>query len=294
MHLRLLGTGSADGWPNAFCQCVSCEAQRASGVLRGQTSALLRVDGTAVLLDPGPEVLAAATRCGESLADVRVVLVTHAHADHFGPQLLLFRSWVSDEPLDVVGPAAVVEEARRWVAPDSTVRFHAVDAGGVLELGADRRGAEVRGGGETFRVQVLPAAHSVMAPGDAVLYDVTGPDGARVLWACDTGPWETSWFETVRDAAYDAVLVEETFGDRADLGSGHLHLATLGSLLERLREVGAVTTSTEVVAVHLSHHNPSEDELVRRLAELGARPGRDGERWSRPVAGPRSAPGARL
>lgn len=274
MHLRLLGTGSADGWPNAFCRCDSCEAQRAAGVLRGQTSALLRVDGTAVLLDPGPEVLAAATRCGESLADVRVVLVTHAHADHFGPQLLLFRSWVNDEPLDVVGPATVVDEARRWVAPDSTVRFHAVDGGDVLDLGA-----APHGGAEPIRVQVLPAAHTVMASGDAVLYDVTGPDGARVLWACDTGPWEASWFETVRDADYDAVLVEETFGDRTDLGSGHLHLGTLGPLLERLRAVGAVTTSTEVVAVHLSHHNPPEDELVRRLADLGARPGTDGDRW---------------
>lgn len=264
MHVRLLGTGSADGWPNAFCRCASCGRQRADGVLRGQTSALLRVDGGAVLLDPGPEVLAAATRCGETLADVRVVLVTHAHADHFGPQVLLFRSWVSDEPLDVVGPVAVVEEARRWVAPDSSVRFHAVAAGDLLDLGSTT-------------VRVLPAAHAVMAPGDAVLYDVTGADGARVLWACDTGPWEASWFEAVRDAAFDAVLVEETFGDRADLGAGHLHLGTLGSLLERLRQVGAVTASTEVVAVHLSHHNPPEHELLRRLAALGARPGMDGE-----------------
>lgn len=279
MHLRLLGTGSADGWPNAFCHCVSCEAQRAAGVLRGQTSALLRIDGNAVLLDPGPEVLAAATRCGESLADVRVVLVTHAHADHFGPQLLLFRSWVSDEPLDVVGPATVVDEARRWVAPDSSVRFHAVGSGDVLELGTGRPEEE------RLHVQVLPAAHEVMARGDAVLYDIRGADGARVLWACDTGPWEQSWFETVRDAAYDAVLVEETFGDRTDLGSGHLHLGTLGPLLERLRAVGAVTTSTEVVAVHLSHHNPPEDELVRRLADLGARPGVDGERWDRTAPG---------
>lgn len=288
MHLRLLGTGSADGWPNAFCHCVSCEAQRAAGVLRGQTSALLRIDGNAVLLDPGPEVLAAATRCGESLADVRVVLVTHAHADHFGPQLLLFRSWVSDEPLDVVGPASVVDEARRWVAPDSSVRFHAVGSGDVLELGTGRPEEE------RLHVQVLPAAHEVMARGDAVLYDIRGADGARVLWACDTGPWEQSWFETVRDAAYDAVLVEETFGDRTDLGSGHLHLGTLGSLLERLREVGAVTTSTEVVAVHLSHHNPPEDELVRRLADLGARPGADGERWERTARRRGSARGSRL
>lgn len=269
MRIRLLGTGSADGWPNPFCGCASCDAQRTAGVLRGQTSALVRTTAGAVLLDPGPESLGAATRCGESLADVGAVLVTHAHADHFGPQLLLFRSWVRDEPLDVVGPAAVVDEARRWVAPDAPVRFHAVAPGDRLVVG----GADVR---------VLPAAHRVMGDGDAVLYDVAA-DGARLLWACDTGPWEETWVEDVRGAAYDVVLVEETFGDRTDLGSGHLHLRTFTDLLGSLREVGAVTSTTEVVAVHLSHHNPPDPALVARLAVVGARPGRDGEELSPPA-----------
>ena len=46
--------------------------------------------------------------------------------------------------------------------------------------------------------------------------------------------------------------------------------------LRRLRDVGAVTADTDVVAVHLSHHNPPAPELSRRLAEHGARVVEDG------------------
>ncbi|MBB1010226.1 cobalamin biosynthesis protein CobU, partial [Dietzia sp. SLG510A3-3B2-2] len=34
---------------------------------------------------------------------------------------------------------------------------------------------------------------------------------------------------------------------------------------------------TDVVAVHLGHHNPPPDELAARLREHGARAGVDGE-----------------
>ncbi len=266
MTVRLLGTGSADGWPNPFCTCASCTAQRADGVLRGQTSALVGPD---LLLDPGPEAAAAATRLGVSLAGVRHVLVTHAHVDHVAPQLLLFRSWARDEPLDVVGPVPVLEEARRWVAPDAPVHFLPVSAGDLLTLGR-------------HEVRVLPAAHQVAGPGDAVLYDVTsaGPGdgpGSRLLWACDTGPWPDAWLAAVEDAAFDVVLLEETFGLRDNLGADHLHLGTFAALVADLRRVGAVTDATDVVAVHLSHHNPAEAELVERLRRTGARPGRDGD-----------------
>ncbi|WP_157550871.1 MBL fold metallo-hydrolase, partial [Nocardioides jensenii] len=113
MSIRLLGTGSADGWPNPFCTCASCAAARAVGEVRGQTSALV----DSFLLDCGPETLRNAERLGISLADVRHVLLTHDHPDHTAPAFLLYRSWVTSaaEPLDVVGPASVVASARQWL-----------------------------------------------------------------------------------------------------------------------------------------------------------------------------------
>ena len=97
MHVRLLGTGAADGWPNPWCSCASCSDVRARGETRRQTSVL--VDG-AVLLDLSP----ALPPDGVSLACVRTVLVTHAHPDHCAPAALLWRHWaLPDERLTLAG-----------------------------------------------------------------------------------------------------------------------------------------------------------------------------------------------
>lgn len=261
MEVVLLGSGAADGWPNAFCTCGSCQDARASGIIRAQSSVL--VDDV-MLIDPGAESAPAATRHGRTLAGVRHLMVTHHHADHLAPQLLLFRSWVSSEPLEVIGPPAVIEQCRDWVAPDAPVTWRVVTAGDRISVGE-------------YRVRVLAANHRVIEPGDTVLYDLTAPDGARLLWACDTGPWGAAQIEAVAGADYDVVLMEQTFGDRTDLGTEHLNLATFARLLEQLRDVAAVSDRTQVRAVHLSHHNPPEAELAARLAEVGAAAGRDGE-----------------
>lgn len=100
MEVLLLGTGSADGWPNPFCTCASCQALLAAGEVRGQTAAL--VDNV-LLLDCGPEAPRAALRAGRTLHGVRHVLLTHTHPDHLGPAALLWRRWARrDEPLDLV------------------------------------------------------------------------------------------------------------------------------------------------------------------------------------------------
>jgi len=255
VNLTLLGTGAADGWPNPHCGCASCAGARAGGALRGQTSALL--DET-LLLDCGPETPQAAQRAGLDLTRLRHVLLTHAHPDHCAPAFLLFRAWVSDAPLDVLGPPEVVEQARMWVAPDSPVRFVVVAPGERHTLGA-------------YDVRVLAAAHGV--PGSCVLYDVTGP-GGRVLYATDTGPLPDTTVQAVAEARFDAVLLEETFGDHVTHGTDHLDLRTFPDQLRRLREAGAVTRGTDVVAVHLSHRNPPD--LAARLAPWGARVVPDG------------------
>ena len=79
MEVVLLGTGSAEGWPNPFCTCGSCRWLQSRGEGRGQSAAL--VDDV-LLLDCGPESARAAVRAGRALHGVRHLLVTHAHPDH--------------------------------------------------------------------------------------------------------------------------------------------------------------------------------------------------------------------
>ena len=251
MRIRLLGSGSADGWPNPWCACSSCAAAAAQGVVRGQTSVL--VDDR-LLIDLGPDGPRAAVRQGASLAGVEAVLVTHSHEDHHAPAVWMWRGWASPRgPLTLVAPPRVLAAADRL---DDRVTTIAITPGDRVRVAF-------------YDVLALPAEH----PLGAVLYDVTGPDGGRLLYATDTGALPEEAVELARDRAYDVVLLELA-------GSpipSHLTLSTWPTQVDRLRAVGAVGAATQILAVHLGHGNPPPDELDRRLAAIGARAGRDGE-----------------
>jgi adenosylcobinamide kinase/adenosylcobinamide-phosphate guanylyltransferase len=265
MDVVVLGTGAADGWPNPFCRCASCAWARERGEIRTTTAAL--IDGR-ILLDCGPEAPRQADRAGVGLADLVAVVVTHAHPDHLDPAVLLARSWAgSATPLRVLGPQSVLDACAHWVGPHDPVSLELLRPGDAVDV----EGYVVRAWAATHDV-----GHDVLAR-DAVLLDVTAPDGGRILYATDTGPLPEPTLHGVRDAAFDVVLLEETFGRHTQHGTGHLDLDTFPRELARLRGVGAVGTGTDVVAVHLGHHNPPGPELDRLLHAWGARTVRDGD-----------------
>jgi adenosylcobinamide kinase/adenosylcobinamide-phosphate guanylyltransferase len=249
-EVLLLGTGGW-AWPNPFCRCASCEWARAAGELRTQASAL--VDGT-VLLDCGPDVPHAATRHGVTLDRVSLLLLTHAHVDHVAPQAMMQRHWAGvRSPLVVAGPPRAVELYEHWVEPGGPVSLLPVEPGGVVSV-------------DGYTARALPAAHGDVVTGTCLLWDLTTPDGTRLLYATDTGP-----LPEVPAGPYDVVLMEETFGDWPDgLADTHLGLRTFGETVALLRRSGAVTDATRVVATHLGDRNPPGPELARRLALYGA------------------------
>jgi adenosylcobinamide kinase/adenosylcobinamide-phosphate guanylyltransferase len=258
VKVQLLGTGSADGWPNPWCQCASCNGARAAGELRQQTSVL--IDDT-LLLDCGPEAPRGAVRQGVSLAGVRLLLFGHAHPDHCGPQALMWRGWSSQagEPIEVIAPPAVIAACRQWADPAATVTFTEIRAGDEI----------VRAG---YVVKAHAARHAGPEIGPAVLYDLTGPDGTRLLYAVDTAPLPDSQLPGEPAHPYDVVLLEETFGDATgeQAVGDHHGLASFAATVGALRRRGVVTDASRVVAVHLGHGNPSGAELHRRLGQLGA------------------------
>ncbi|MFJ5777397.1 bifunctional adenosylcobinamide kinase/adenosylcobinamide-phosphate guanylyltransferase [Streptomyces sp. NPDC093094] len=105
------------------------------------------------------------------------------------------------------------------------------------------------------RVRAVPTD----APGTG--YAVTGPEGLRLLYlppgGAPAGLEEGTW----SGEPYDMVLADVV--GRPDA-------------LARLRAVGAVGPTTDVVAVHLDHDVPPGAELHRRLAAAGARAVPDG------------------
>ncbi len=91
MKITFLGTAAANAFPEAFCKCRNCVQARMLGgpSLRKRSAALINED---LLIDLGPDVMAASQVHGCPLDNVRYCLQTHPHADHLDLSHLLSRS----------------------------------------------------------------------------------------------------------------------------------------------------------------------------------------------------------
>jgi len=262
MRIHVLGTGSADGWPNPFCECPSCESERRDGRTRMPTSAL--VDDV-VMLDSGPTAPYSASRGGISLRQVQHLVLTHGHPDHLAPSILLWREWISNlGTLHVWGPSLAIDLCRDWVGPNSPVEFHVIVAGDAVTLPTSSGDFELR----AIEANHDPRGIDVIA-GEALLYDLQNPAGERLLYATDTGSFTPDILDAIADRTFAAVLIDESFGDKTDHGTGHFDLDSLPASLQAARDNGAISDATRVVAVHLSHHNPPTPELIVRLLAMG-------------------------
>jgi phosphoribosyl 1,2-cyclic phosphate phosphodiesterase len=80
-EITFLGTGTSNGIPVIGCDCEVCRSTDPRD-RRTRTSALVRYDGHAVLIDTATELRAQAL--ANNVRQVDAVLMTHAHADHTG------------------------------------------------------------------------------------------------------------------------------------------------------------------------------------------------------------------
>lgn len=101
-------------------------------------------------------------------------------------------------------------------------------------------------------------AAAIDAPGTG--YEVTGPDGTRLLYLPPGGAPGGINGTTAR-RPYDVVLADVLGRPEA---------------IARLRAAGAVGPTTDVIAVHIDHDTPPGPELERRCAAAGARVVPDG------------------
>ena len=215
----LFGTGGRRVAPGAAVRLRLCRA-----ACRSPTCAL--IDGR-LQLDVGPHLASQAGRVGQSLAGVRTILVTHAHADHLDPQFIWHRVWAGTDPVVLAGPSPVMAVCHEWLAPEQTdIELVEVSAGSELRL-------------DGYRVVALPANHHAFGP--VVLYAIEGPDGSRILYATDTGRWVDAAADLLSGWRFDVVLMEETFGDRTDLGEEHLGFDSFAEEVARLRTLVPTT-----------------------------------------------------
>lgn len=272
MKIQYLGTAAAEGWPGLFCRCAFCEAaRRLSGKdIRTRSQAL--IDGQ-LLVDFPPDTLLHALQHGVPLPDIRHLIVTHSHHDHFFPQDLLMRrrpyTATPDGVLTVYGNAAVgdaLARERRNLDSELYVEFAQANPFEWFETGAHR---------------VLPLLATHARDEQCYVYIIERGDAAdaaprRIAYLNDTGLLPDASLRALSGLRCDLISMDCTTGRDPD-GNNHMGIADIPKMIAQLREVGCATDASRYVITHFSHNGGYlHHQLEALAAEMNATPAYDG------------------
>jgi len=272
VRLTFLGTSAANAYPEAFCMCSNCRGARAEGgrSLRKRSSAL--IDGD-LLIDLGPDIMAAAQMHGIDLTGVQYCLQTHPHADHMDLSHLLSRSpgfgVVGAPRLHFYASSATLERADETFKRDMwghglfdpgtegelNLQLHAVHPMQPIQVGP-------------YRVTGFPANH---AHGLGALLYAIERDGRSVFYGIDTAALTEATWQAFHehDVRFDLVVLDHTYGPE-EIGGDHLSARQLIEHARRMRAGGLLKEQGRVFGTHIAHEgNPPHTELAAFASQHG-------------------------
>lgn len=253
MRIHIMGSAAAEGWPAVWCRCASCRRARQLGGknIRTRSGALIDDD---LKIDLSPDTYMQAVRDGLELGNVRHILITHTHHDHFFPkELLMYRPPFAHDPeeLHVWGDQWAVQAVKETVGdrlgPDNVHELKPYEP-------VDIEGTEV---------MAVRAAHF---PERGAFNYIIRRGGKTLFYGMDSG-WfpEESW-EAQRAYKFDVVILDCTHG-LVCKSKVHGGADTVIQTKERMLEEGTATEATLFVANHFSHNgNVTHEELEEAFA----------------------------
>ena len=227
---------------NVWTAVVLAGSKEGGCVLIDSANCAERVDDT---------IVPALEKMGLSLSDVRYLLCTHTHGDHFFPDDFFARTAVAalmkeEKPFFFYATPLGIEKLRQ--AP-STAKIEEEGRLIVKELTPF-----VTVVADGYKITPLEAYHCP----EAVIYLIE-KDGKAMLYANDTGYFPDSTWEYLkaRQVKLDLISYDCTYGiwDRGRVT--HMHLPLCIEVRERLRSEGLLKEGAKHLLTHFSHRDGS-------------------------------------
>lgn len=263
MKLQYLGTAAAEGWPAIFCQCDLCVKAAALGGknLRLRSGALVN---DRILLDVPPDLYTAKLKLNLDLGNVRNILITHAHMDHFDREALSmfaepYAHLKNRGKLHLWGSGFTQKVWREYVE-DSLLKEPGLDAEIVFHTVMPFETFEADG----VRVTALPAVHSCP---ESLIY-VLEQEESKMLYGNDTGLWrEEVWqyLSAHKSRPFTLVSLDSTMGLPDSTYNGHMTFAQNMQVRLRMLREGIASDNTIFVCHHFSHNGLLLHEQIEDL-----------------------------
>ncbi len=258
MEILFLGTGAATANPLPFCRCEMCRAARKSGGKDFRRRASVLIDGE-ILIDLGPDAVAAADAFGADLSEIGCLLQTHAHSDHFDAGHLITRiadyATVDARELTVVAADACAQRMSEALSREeggATLLTGEWRARLNVRLESAAHGARVRYGD----YEIIPVESAHDPAGGSLMYVVRKGDAA-FFYACDTPLLTCGAWTLLESLAFpiSAAAVDQTYGPGTP-GGGHMCADEAAVCAARL--------GCKVYATHISHEGTPPHAVLER------------------------------
>lgn len=256
MKLLFLGTGAADWSPK----------HKGGALYRRLSSALVNDD---LLIDPGPCIYDFAQDHGDPdlFKNVKNVILTHSHGDHFNAQTLLRLTREANSELHFrAQPAAYEKLMAAADGSDPLPVFHPLTPM-VAEAIGD--------------YEVLPcyANHGDLPAGEIPLNYIIKKEGRSFFYGSDSGWLIYETYKMIKKAKPNALIFECTTGYAPgdERIFGHTNIAMIGIMMESIVAQKATAEDCKYYATHMARTlHTSHEDTAERLAPFGVTPAYDG------------------
>lgn len=261
MKIQYLGTAAAEGQPALFCHCDTCAYAVANGGKDIRTRSQAVIDDQ-LLVDFPPDTYQHVLQHGLKLKDIRSLIITHSHHDHFFAQDLMMRiapfaHGTAGKKLTVYGndkvrclyegqainrDQAQLEHVMTFCQVQPYVPFVTL---------------------EGYTVTPLLANHD---PQEQCLIYLIEKDGKCIFYSNDTGLYPQQTWAYLQGRHLDLVSFDCTMVLQKE-GTNHMGLPDNREAKQKLIELGCVDDTTRFVVTHFSHNGGATHEQIVREAE---------------------------
>jgi phosphoribosyl 1,2-cyclic phosphate phosphodiesterase len=266
MEIKLLGTGSAEGWPGLFCKCDVCRRSRQlrGKNIRSRSSALL--DGV-VKVDLTPDTWHHIVTQDLDLTRIEFLVFTHPHDDHLAAKELQYLSWMFvpepiTKPLPILGSISVLEKIELSLEDkELPIKLHCMEPWEPTVQG-------------NWTVTPVMAQHDP----SKVCFNLLISNGEKtLLYATDTGWYDQPTWKYLEGIKIDGAVIEVSRGPVEEGYNGHMSIPEVIRMRDILVKAGTLTETAPVVTTHHSHLGGLlHEEMEALLNPHGIQVGYDG------------------
>lgn len=272
MKIIFLGTSAATAMPLPFCNCEVCvEARYRRGKdIRKRSSMVINND---MLIDLGPDSVNACSQYGVDLPNIKYILQTHAHSDHFDAGHFITRH--PDYGTRYSNPVILTASTKTlWAInimlkaenPNADIFSEKFQKKLKITLCVTSLNKPVLLG--NYSIVPLDSLHDIKQ--ESQVYMITYGD-KTILYGTDLLSMDRAISDYISptDVHIDLLVLDQTYGKGSNAG-GHMDEKQVIKTIDQMRELGGINDKTLIYATHISHEgNPTHDKMQETAKKHG-------------------------